>query len=477
MKRLPLLLSTLFVLGLHAADPYFHPSHRASAVGAARQDLSDDLVAVRADLMVRSQTFAIMREPLVAAGAGRIVAPKLQALFRAAAKSSGFPHATLEAMSFLESWGDPRAESYAGPKGIMQISEATARRMGLKIVHRTRYKVVAQKVPVRRRGKTVIRTVQVKTPYSVLVRDERLIPEKAIPAAARYLAGLEQRYRGRDWAVFAYHCGEGCVAEMMELTRQARGVPKDQVTVNRMFFAASPAWNRDLYQAVARNMERDYSPTYWFRVQRAEQLLALYRRDRAAFERLAAEYRSDFQEGPRAPHRLSVWLKQEDFVFATHDAVRADRGRRLAQAPDQPAFFGYKLAADEHRATPAALGALLYIAFETRRLFDAMKPRGERWTPLEVSALTQPADRPHAAKDPRVRADAHSHSSGQVFDLSVARLPAGEREALQFVLSDLGWEGYLGFVEEGADILHIGGAPTARAFFTEVYEEAVKAAR
>ena len=57
-----------------------------------------------------------------------------------------------------------------------------------------------------------------------------MMPERAIPAAARYLAGMEQKFGGRDWAIFAYHCGQGCVGEMQEMTRRARGIPKDKLT-------------------------------------------------------------------------------------------------------------------------------------------------------------------------------------------------------------------------------------------------------
>jgi hypothetical protein len=77
------------------------------------------------------------------------------------------------------------------------------------------------------------------------VRDDRLSPERAIPAAAVYLAGLERQFGGRDWAIFAYHCG-GCVSEMHELTRRAQGVPQNDVSVARMFFTCSPPYNREL---------------------------------------------------------------------------------------------------------------------------------------------------------------------------------------------------------------------------------------
>jgi len=62
-----------------------------------------------------------------------------------------------------------------------------------------------------------------------------------------------------------------------------------------------------------------------------------------------------------------------------------------------------------------------------------------------------------------------------VFDLNYANLPPGEQEALQFVLEDMGWYGYLGFIRESATSgsYHIGAAPTARDFFSRVYQEAV----
>jgi len=320
------------------------------------------------------------------------------------------------------------------------------------------------------------KTITHRTPYIVTTRDERLMPDRAIPAAARYFAGMEQKFGGRDWAIFAYHCGQGCVAEMMDLTRRARGIPKDELTVPRMFFSNNPAWNRELYQAVQQQMQRDWSPTYYFRIRRAEELLALYRRDPAAFNELSQQYRSDFVTGVRAPHRLSVWLKRDDMVFRSGDDIRVDLGKRLVRALDRPDHFGYSLrifpdtpanADSFSQAAPSALGALTYIAFETHRLFDEMKPRGEKYQPLPVTALVEPEEFSH------IKREGLSHTSGQVFDIDYAGLPPAEAEALRFVLNDLGWAGYLGFVEEGTENLHIGASPTSRDFFASIFQEAM----
>jgi hypothetical protein len=248
-----------------------------------------------------------------------------------------------------------------------------------------------------------------------------------------------------------------------------------------MFFCANPAWNRELYLALMRNMERDYSPTYWFRISRAEQLLALYRRNPSELARLSAQYKSELAGTPRAPHRLAVWIRKDDLVFQSDDDLRADSGRRLARAFDNPEFFGYRLgdwASDAdasalyRQASPAALGTLLYIAFETRRLYAATEGRNAPFQPLEVASLVQPA----AASPTHSRLDAAMHASGQVLDIRYAGLSPAERECLRFVLNDLGWEGYLGFVDEGTDSFHIGCSPESRDFFTAVFDEARKAA-
>jgi hypothetical protein len=461
-----------------APKDYFIPAHRLAGFGVDRDDLSNDLLAARTDLLIQSQTFSIMRDPQAVPGARRITTDrKLQSVFHLAAERSGLPAELLEAIAYVESWGEARAESPSGPRGIMQVSLGTARVMGLRVVASTRYRIVKETVQVRnKKNKLVTKMVRHKVPYVVASRDDRLTPERAIPAAANYIAGLERKFGGRDWAIFAYHCGEGCVSQMQDLTRRARGIPPDQITVARMFFSCTPVWNRELYLAVQAEMQRDYSPTYWFRIERAQQLLSLYRREPESFARLAEEYKSEFPVGPRAPHRLTVWLKRDDLVFHNDADIRAAIGTRLARAFDQPAYFGYSLhlAPDQpenlvnySQASPAALGTLIYIAYETRRVWEEFKPGTEVFQPLAVSSLVEPEERVRQSN----QAEGAAHTSGQVFDIEFTGLPPKEVESLRFILDDLGWEGYLGFVDDGPKNIHIGCAPSAREFFASIFEE------
>jgi len=463
---------------LVAALAYFTPQQPLSGIGVGRAALTPETLDARTDRMIQSQTFTIMREPGASVGAERITGPRLSAIFRSAAAESGWPVSLLEAIAYLESGGDTQATSPAGPRGLMQFSEATARAAGLRIVRVTRFKTVTSRQLVRRKsGPPVYRTVRRRTPYTVTVRDDRLNPERAAPAAARYLARLETKFGGRDWAIFAYHCGEGCVADLLPLTQTA--VHRPQPAVAEMFFAANPARNTELYQALEREMERDYSPTYWFRVKRAEQLLALYRGDPAAFRELAEEYQNPIHPQRRAGNRLVIWLKSLDIFYRSSDDLRLASGKGLARVLDDPQFFGFsvpEIGGPDHELflqdSPAAIGTLLYIAFETHRLFDELKPKAEHFVPLQVAELVSTTDRPAEAGTLLVDPEYPEHSTGEVFDIDRSNLPRGERECLNFTLDDMGWGGYLGFIQVTGDTVHIGSAPSSREFFASVFAQA-----
>jgi hypothetical protein len=468
---------------LFARSEYFTPQHRLSGIGVDRADMTPAVLDERTQRMIQSQTFAIMREPQATAGAERITSARLARIFQSAAASSGLPASLIAAIAYLESFGDAQAASPAGPKGIMQFSEATAREAGLRIVRTTRFKTTSERKLVRsKRGKPVYRTIRHRTPYTVAGRDDRLNPERAVPAAANYLARLESKFGGQDWAIFAYHCGEGCVSELIPLAESALG-KKDRPSVAEMFFAANPARHRDLYETLQTHMQRDFSPTYWFRIQRAEQLLDLYRTDRAAFRELVEQYRNPNSPDHRANDRLMVWLKSEDVFYRSEDDLKLAAGKGLASVLDDPKFFGFSLlaieAGPEHdlylQASPSAIGTLLYIAFETRRLFDALHPKGEQFVPLKVVELVSTMARPAEGGTLLVDPEFPAHATGQVFDIDLSNLPRGERECLNFTLDDIGWVGYLGFIQVTGDTLHIGCSPSSREFFATIFEEANEA--
>ncbi len=466
-----------------ARTEYFTPQHRLSGIGVDRAEISAAVLESRTERMIQSQTFAIMRELQATEGAERITGPLLTRIFRRASSTSHLPASLIAAVAYLESWGDAKAVSPAGPKGIMQFSEATARAAGLRVVRVTKFKITSERVLTpRKTGKPTYRTIRHRTPYTVTMRDDRLNPERAVPAAAKYIARLESKFGGRDWAIFAYHCGEGCVSEVLPLAQAALG-GKQQPTVAAMFFAANPARHRDLYDAIQRHMQRDFSPTYWFRIKRAEQLLDMYRTEPATFRELADIYRNPIDPARRVNDRLKVWLKSEEVFYRSPNDLKLATGKALARVFDNPKLFGFSLPTQQDnsetrnlymQASPSAIGTLLYISFETRRLFDALKPKGEHFVPLQLAELVSTTDRPAEGGTSLVDPEFPEHSTGQVFDIDRSNLPPGERECLNFVLDDMGWDGYLGFIRVTGDTLHIGCSPSSRAFFAAVFQEAMQ---
>ena len=134
-------------------------------------------------------------------------------------------------------------------------------------------------------------------------------------------------------------------------------------------------------------------------------------------------------------------------VFHSGDDIRADLGRKLVKALDRSEYFGYslKLAGPEEfmsEASPAAIGTLAYIR---SRRGGCLTRRSEGEIPTAAGNGTGGAG---GTCDERP-ARGLSHSSGQVFDIDYSALPPVELECLRFVFSDLGWAGYLGFVEDG----------------------------
>src|SRR5215212_6486434 len=168
MRFAALFVLSLAPLGQAGSPEYFAPAHRVSGIGVSRDDISEELLQARTDLMVQSQTFSILREPLAISGAKRITqTASLQSLFKQAERQSGAPASLIEAIPYLESWGEAKAESPAGPKGIMQISGATARSMGLRVVSSKRYRTSKERVlvPAKGKKKASYRTVTRRTPY------------------------------------------------------------------------------------------------------------------------------------------------------------------------------------------------------------------------------------------------------------------------------------------------------------------------
>ncbi len=495
------IVALLWVAAAFAADPnYFEPAHRLVGVGVERPALASnkEMLRVRNEALLDVQTFAIMRQPKVLESADRVNTFRFHELLRIAAAQENFPLSTLEAIAFVESGGDEDARSPTGPRGPFQITVKTGVRLGLvKQMKVTKY--VDRTVSRRVKGKIVKIKTRKKVSYLAVTYDARGDTGKSALAVARYLRGLEEKY-GPDLALFAYHCGEGCTDELLAVVNKEGGDFKERpLTMARVFFLNSPVYHVRLYNYLRMRMAADYSPLYPFTIRRAETLLAIYRADRAQFQKLARLYRNKVSPEDRTPSRLWCWYDPADLRYKTCEDLEAADAKDLAPVPNFPQLLGFRLRTSgrqpiaelepkrgpghkEHlglfcRDSPAAIGELEYIIFEARRLLTAMKVK--KAPSYEVTALVRTEEYQTLLHRINInsRTQFPTHVLGEMFDISAKSLSPKEREALEFILSDIQALGYLGYMVENRASLtyHIGYNPLHRSFFTDVFEDGEKA--
>lgn len=415
-----------------------------------------------------------------------------------------------EADLLLESGGDPNARSVADAIGVAQFLAGTGRRAGLRInegAARPLSREIAQiekkiewleaqpvawtrAVPPALRG--VLPTVpesgtliasadasQIPAPIPASVTpapgewtrdqwiayrkmqrqklvqrrravDERYDPAKAIAVQTRYLVKLTRRYGGVDWALQAYHGGEGGANKTLRLFSEAAGARA--LLASR---SARPGSHRLSYSELYRRVTPTGTPAafsylfgrsddhryYWWKVLMAERALNHYRKDPADFERQWRELK------PGMNADAAYYADPESLQFADNAALRAAYlNGTLVPLPQNAAALGLRtenLAALDPGNTnlhkglrPEAMGALLRVV-QTYRSFGGSEPlvvvsmvQSNAYRSLWKSRYPDP---PLPAGIPR---DPEFHSTGLVFQI---RRPSRDwdRKVLEYAMGRL----------------------------------------
>jgi hypothetical protein len=110
--------------------------------------------------------------------------------------------------------------------------------------------------------------------------DDRFDPDRALAATIRYLKLAEQRFGRADLAVVSYHMGIGNLQNVLGAYDGGHPVPYVQ-----LYFDTAPDHHGAAFDVLT-GLGDDSSLYYW-RVLGAEQIMQLYRSDRAALTRLA----------------------------------------------------------------------------------------------------------------------------------------------------------------------------------------------
>lgn len=356
----------------------------------------------------------------------------------------------------LESGGDPNARSVADAIGVAQFMAGTARRVGLK-VDLAASNALSRKIAVLEKdlraleaaapgftraapkgmGSTWTRDQWIayrKSQRNKLVAkrrqvDHRFDPHKSITVQTRYLLKLTRRYGGVDWALQAYHGGEGGVSRTRSLfarsgalvqlaSRGGEAGPRDSYSTlyRQVTPLTAPAAFGYLY---GRSDDHRY---YWWKVLMAERAMDLYRRDPADFKRQWQALQ------PGLSSDAAYYPDITPFQFADNAALRAAyRSGTLVSLPAGASALGVvtdNLAALEPSSAPLfkglrpeAMGSLLRVA-------QIYRSQGGR-EPLRVLAMVQTksyrakwnARYPDKPLPPGVPKDPEYHTTGLCFDL------------------------------------------------------------
>jgi hypothetical protein len=194
----------------------------------------------------------------------------------------------------------------------------------------------------------------------------------------------------------------------------------------------------------------------------------------------------------KAGSRLEVWYSLDGSYQNADDLRVAIAAGKLVHVPSGSAYFSYALRMDGPAAIgsqdpanrqlyaadpPEVIGALLYVASETHRVWERSPHRaGEQFAPLEVTSMVRTAAYQKLLN--RINRNSvtnfPSHTLGAV-DVSFAKLSRSEGTALHFVLEDLSFEEDIGYFNEhkAQKTMHFMPAPKQADFFRAVYSEAM----
>jgi hypothetical protein len=291
--------------------------------------------------------------------------------------------------------------------------------------------------------------------------DERFDPEQALAGTVRYLTEARSRLGRDDLAVVSYHMGIGNLTSVIRAFvggRDDRSVPEvvesERLGWPRIFFDSTPSRHAEAYGLLAQF--GDDSPTYYWRVLAAKEIMRLYRGDLQRLGEL------DLLHGAKgsAEEVLHPPIETERFADGS-DLERAWTSHLLHPLPRAPARFWFAVDPTMGELAPRlgrpkdlyqglraeALAILVYISGRVHSLSGASRP-------LEVTSTVRDDEYQRLLRvgNPEATPGYSLHTTGFAFDVRRHYESASQARAFQFVLDDLTARGLIAWIREPAAI-------------------------
>jgi hypothetical protein len=360
-------------------------------------------------------------------------------LIVAAARRAGVPPDELEGLVLLESAGRADAVTPAGLDGAVGLTQIVAETgrdlLGMHVDVAASRQLTTRIQRALAAGRTARATALERRRAQV---DQRFDPRASLAGSARYLVAARRRFGRVDEAVASYHMGMGNLEGVL---RAYGGHPG----YARVYFDSTPARHSDAWRRLA--SFGDDSSNYLWKVMAAEQIMRLWRTDRAALGRMAAlQTSSDSAENVlHPPGSVRPFTSAAAIRSALADGT-------LLAVPDKPARTGLQPAGRAPLGLrPAALALTLYLGAQARALSHA--------SPLIVTAAARPTGVGSAGFSEGPVSTA-MHTTGWALDIRRSYRSPAQAQAFQFLLDRLQVLNVIAWVRERRTI-HITVGPAA----------------
>lgn len=437
----------------------------------------------QAEDLERAATLGLS-QPLYAKSPGGVFAAArrteaFRPLIEDAVEGSDFDADLLEAIVFLESGGRPEVIAGSDPvaaSGLTQIVAETAQNFLGMPVDLDRSRSLTVRIAGAERRGNAAQAERLREQRRAI--DARFDPEQALAGTVRYLTQARERLGTDDLAVVSYHMGVGNLTNVIRAYTGATAdvyvpdlVEEEDLTWARLFFDTSPD-RHSLAHALLLQLGDD-SPTYYWRVLAAREIMWLYRDDP---ERLRA---LDLLHAAKTSHEEVLHPPSETERFADADAVREawDAGS-LHELPDDPERLGF--AVDETMGElapklgqqktlyrglrPEALAVLVYMSARVKELSAATQP-------LHVTSTLRDDEYQELLRNgnPEATHGYSLHTTGYAFDIRRQYESGRQAQTFQFLLDDLTARGLIAWIREPGAI-HVTVAREAEELVDEVLE-------
>jgi hypothetical protein len=380
-------------------------------------------------LFAKSPGGAILTAARVAAYRG--------AIDRAVA-GTGIDPNQLEGLVYVESAGRPTAIAGSDPAdaaGLTQILAATGQSLLGMHIDLARSRKLTSEIDAVATGARRGNLKQLIAQRAAA--DARFDPGRALAATVRYLQDAERRFGRQDLAFESYHMGIGNLHSVLAdydggraATPPARVVPYVQ-----LYFDSTPERHAAAFRLLAGF--GDDSSLYWWRILGAEQVMHLYRTDRAELRHLTSLQLADDAGSsvlhppghpPRYADRAALGAAYRSRALVPLPRNAAALGLAYDRSPQGPLYRGL---------APAALRALLVIGGTVRSLSGT--------GPLHVSSTVADARSALGMSDPLA-------TTGYTLRIDRRYRDGAQAAAFQAVLDRLQSLNLIAWAAEGSEI-------------------------